>query len=75
MEQLIPSIYDIEFWRNISIFSIAFSTILAMIIFRLISDIKTKIELIIKKMESNFREEEFTVENRNKSKLYRVREE
>lgn len=75
MEQLIPSIYDIEFWRNISIFSIAFSTILAMIIFRLISDIKTKIELIIKKMESNFREEEFTIENRNKSKLYRVREE
>lgn len=76
MENLIPSIYDIEFWRNITVFSVGVSTILAMIIFRLITDIKSKIELILKRLDViNDYDEELTSENRRKSKLYKVEEE
>lgn len=79
MENLLPSIYDIEFWKNITMFSIGVSAILAMIIFKIISDVKSKIEVVLKQIETLskklwFDEETNTITSR-RSKLYKVRDE
>ncbi|MEM4385827.1 MAG: hypothetical protein QXD03_04705 [Candidatus Anstonellales archaeon] len=76
MEGLIPSIYDIEFWKNIAVFSIGISAILTMILFRVISDIKSKIDVIIKQMDNINRkfwfDDDTEIVMNKKSKLYKI---
>ncbi|MEM4385376.1 MAG: hypothetical protein QXD03_02375 [Candidatus Anstonellales archaeon] len=76
MEGIIPSIYDIEFWKNIAVLSIGFSAILVMVIFRLIYDIRLKIDSISKQINNFNRkcwfEDDPDIFLSKKSKLHRI---